>query len=170
MDEVLIITCGGTFSKVYNPIDGQMIVPENNEILQRIIKTYFKFNINLIHIQEFIYKDSLDMDDNDRQGLKKLLSQSTYDKLIIIHGTDTIHLSAKEIENIAKEKNLSIVFVGAMEPISINPIEGCMNLGCAYGFLQACKTNGVFIAMNGIIKNVNEIVKNRELGYFECLK
>jgi L-asparaginase len=170
MEEVLIITCGGTFSKVYNPIDGQMIVPENNKILERIIKTYFKFNINLIHIQEFIYKDSLDMDDNDRQRLTQLVSQSTYDKLIIIHGTDTIHLSAKEIENIAKEKNLSIVFVGAMEPISINPIEGCMNLGCAYGFLQASKTNGVFIAMNGIIKNVNEIVKNRELGYFECLK
>ena len=61
MDEVLIITCGGTFSKVYNPLDGTMIVPKNNEILERIIKTYFKFNINLIDIQEFIYKDSLEI-------------------------------------------------------------------------------------------------------------
>jgi L-asparaginase len=170
MDEVLIITCGGTFSKVYNPIDGQMTVPKNNEILQRIIKTYFKFNINLIDIQEFIYKDSLDMDDNDRKSLKNIIGRSEYQKIIIIHGTDTIHLSAQEIEDIAKEKNLSIVFVGAMEPISINPIEGCMNLGCAYGFLQALQTSGDFISMNGIIKNVQEIVKNRELGYFKCLK
>jgi len=170
MDEVLIITCGGTFSKVYNPLDGTMIVPKNNEILERIIKTYFKFNINLIDIQEFIYKDSLDMDDTDRKMLKNIVSQSQFQKIIIIHGTDTIHLSAKELEDVSKEKNIGIVFVGAMEPISINPIEGCMNFGCAYGFLQALQTSGVFISMNGIIKNVQEIVKNRELGYFECLK
>lgn len=170
MDEILIITCGGTFSKTYNPLSGEMIVPTNNQILDSLLEKFFKQNRHIVEIQSFIFKDSLDMDDDDRNNLKKLIEQTKHTKIIIIHGTDTIHLSAKHIEEIAITKNICIVFVGAMEPISICAVEGAMNLGCSYGFLQGSKEKGVFISMNGLIKKVDEIKKNHTLGYFECQK
>lgn len=170
MNKTLIITCGGTFSKIYNPINGTLVIPKNNNNLKSLLKKFLKLNTNLVEIKSFIYKDSLDMNEKDRKGLKKIIENTKFSKIIVIHGTDTIHLSAKEIEETTMNNNICVVFVGAMEPISIDPIEGCINLGCAYGFLQANHQKGTFISMNGLIKKASEITKNKELGYFECLK
>ncbi len=170
MNNTLIITCGGTFSKTYNPLSGEMVVPTNNQILDSLLEKFFKQNRHIVEVQSFIFKDSLDMDDIDRNNLKEFIEKSTHSKIIIIHGTDTIHLSAKHIEEVAITKNICVIFVGAMEPISICAFEGAMNLGCAYGFLQDGKEKGVFISMNGLIKRIDEIKKNHTLGYFECQK
>jgi L-asparaginase len=170
MDNTLIITCGGTFSKTYNPLSGEMIVPTNNQILDSLLEKFFKQNKDIVEVQSFIFKDSLDMDEKDRKNLKELIEKTKHSKIIIIHGTDTIDLSAKYIEETAISRNICIVFVGAMEPISICATEGAMNLGCAYGFLQGSKEKGVFISMNGLVKRVTEIKKNHTLGYFECQK
>lgn len=170
MHEIEIITCGGTISKVYNPLSGDMIVPQNNNILTSILNQFFKKNDYLYKIKECLYKDSLDMDDNDRLQLKMMIEQYHNKRIIIIHGTDTMHLSAKFLVQSAINNNLSIVFVGAMEPLSISLAEGAINLGCAYGFLQSSPLNGVYISMNGIIQTPDKIIKNHSLGYFQCQK
>lgn len=170
MHKVLIISCGGTFSKVYDPIKGELYIPKNLDILRDLLNRFFKNNIDFIKLQEYIYKDSLDMTQQDREGLKRLISNSSYHKFIVIHGTDTMDLSAKEIETLAITQNKEVVFVGAMEPISFNPIEGSINLGVAYGFLQSNNKSGIFLSMNGIISSVDKIVKNKQLGYFQWQK
>jgi L-asparaginase len=54
-----------------------------------------------------------------------------------------------------------------MIPYSINPIEATANFSSAYGFMQGIKKDGIFISMNGVIKDYKRVRKNKEKGYFE---
>ena len=160
----LIINTGGTYNKIYNELDGKLFVPKNNKIVNHIIQIS---KISDIKIKGMIYKDSLDITSQDREKLKDYINKSKYDKIIIIHGTDTMDKTALYLDK--KIKNKQIILTGSMKPFSIEPIEATSNLMGAYGFLKINKDNGIFISMHGLIEKHNKIIKNRELGIFECL-
>lgn len=160
---ILILNTGGTFNKVYNEINGKLFVPHHNQAIDYILKTS---KINNIKVDGIIYKDSLDIKKSDRKKLVQYINKSTYKKIIIIHGTDTINITAKYLKK--KIKNKLIVLTGSMKPFSINPIEATANLMTAFGFIQTCKENKVYICMHGLIKQPNKIKKNKKLGLFEC--
>ncbi len=159
--KITIINTGGTFNKVYNPIKGILEVPKNHKALEKIISNCFNIDFE---IKNVISKDSLDMTDDDRQEICKLISETSNDKIIIIHGTDTVHLTSALIKEKIKDKK--IVFTGAMVPMSIEKVEATMNFSLALGFLSAEVKNGTYIAMHGVVKDCSKLVKNRELGQF----
>jgi L-asparaginase len=107
------------------------------------------------------------MTDDDRAALAKLIHETAYTHIIIIHGTDTMDLTANYLADIKLDK--TIVLTGSMVPYSIDPIEATANLASAYGYIQALEVHGIFIAMNGIIASYKEIKKNRQLGKFTTL-
>jgi len=164
MKKILIINTGGTFNKVYNPITGKLEIETTGEALQNIEKSWLT-KLDYINI---IGKDSLEMNSEDREKIIKEIKSTKANNIIIIHGTDTIDKTA---HSISKEYfNKLIVLTGAMVPYSINPIESALNLASAYGFIQASDKSGVYISMNGIIKDYKRVVKNKEKGYFEKSK
>ena len=108
------------------------------------------------------------MTDNDREVIVKAIKKTKREYIIIVHGTDTMDKTAHYI---TKEKiNKKIILTGAMVPYSVNPIESTFNLGSAFGYLQNTQKGGVYISMNGIIKDYKRVVKNKEKGYFEKSK
>jgi L-asparaginase len=161
MKKILIINTGGTFNKVYNPLTGELDIDTNAEALNSIAKHWLT-DFTLINI---IGKDSLDIDDNDREELTKTIKKSNEKSIIIIHGTDTIDKTAKYLDtaNLKRE----IILTGAMVPYSIDPIEATANFTSAYGYLNAIDKDGIYIAMNGVIKDYKRVIKNKEKGYFE---
>ncbi|MDO9207392.1 MAG: asparaginase domain-containing protein, partial [Sulfuricurvum sp.] len=82
----------------------------------------------------------------------------------VVHGTDTMDLSAEAIARLALQK--TVVFTGALIPFSIDPIEATANLAMAIGFAQR-SCSGVYIVMQGICGQYNYVRKNRECGKFE---
>jgi L-asparaginase len=104
------------------------------------------------------------MDDEDRLLLADTIAQSDEKIIIVVHGTDTMDLSAELVAQSGLQK--TVVFTGAMVPFSINSMEATANLSMAIGFAsRSC--SGVYIVMQGICGQHNHVRKNRERGKFE---
>ena len=157
-NSILIINTGGTFNKVYNPLDGSLVIA-NRAIDEILTKWLCRFEV--INI---IGKDSLDMDDRDRDELLTTIKESKYSSIVVVHGTDTIDISASFIA----QANLSqkIIFTASMTPFSIDPIEASANLAMAIGYLNGIDDRGVYIAINGVVGEHSSIIKDRENGKF----
>ena len=161
---MLILNSGGTFNKRYNSINGELEVPYDNYAIEKILDN-FNCDYNLAGV---VYKDSLDMDLNDRKILANIIMESKDDIFIIIHGTDTISTTAEFLDEVFD--NRKIIITGAMKPFEIDNIEATLNLGMALGFSNSVVDNGVYICMSGFIKPWSEVEKNIKLGKFSVVK
>ena len=159
--KITIINTGGTFNKRYNPIKGQLEVPNDNIALDKIISSCHNVEFE---IKNIVSKDSLDMSDEDRQIITNTVKETSNDKIIIIHGTDTVHLTTAFLKE--QVSNKQIVFTGAMVPMSIDEVEATMNFSQAMGFLSADIKNGTYIAMHGVVVDSSKLIKDRTLGQF----
>jgi len=161
---MLILNSGGTFNKRYNPVNGELEIPYNNEAIERVLYSV-ETNYDLAGV---MFKDSLDMTLDDRKILVNIIMESKDDTFIIVHGTDTMHLTAEFLDEIFEDRK--IVLVGAMKPFEIDNVEASLNLGMAIGFVKAVSEYGVYICMSGLVKPWNKISKNKSLGKFELVK
>jgi len=161
---MLILNTGGTFTKRYIPINGEMEVPFDNAAVEKIVST-FSYDVELAGL---IYKDSLDMDAEDRKMIAKIISASTDTHFIIIHGTDTMHLTAAFLDEVMDDK--IIICTGAMVPFEIDPVEATANLAMALGFAKVQQEPGVYICMQGSVAEHKIVVKNKVLGKFELVE
>jgi L-asparaginase len=161
---MLILNTGGTFNKRYNPISGELEVPYDNLAVEKILSTFS----STVEVAGVIYKDSLDMDAQDRKMMAQIISASQERCFVLIHGTDTMHLSATFLAEVLEEK--VVVLTGAMVPFEIDPVEATANLAMALGFAKVQDTPGVYICMQGLVAKHEKIVKNRALGKFEIVE
>ena len=161
---MLILNSGGTFNKRYNEISGELEVPYDNAAIERILYTA-KESYNLAGV---VYKDSLEMDSNDRRMLADIIRESTEDTFVIVHGTDTMDLTAEFLDEVFDDRK--IIITGAMKPFEIDSIEASLNLGMAIGYAKALKEKGVYICMSGLVEPWKDIVKNRNIGKFEVVR
>lgn len=159
--KITVINAGGTFNKRYNPITGELEVPKDSLALDEIISYCYNIDFEVLNI---ISKDSLEMNDDDRELIVRTIKNCKNQNIIIVHGTDTMDLTAKYLDEKIKDKN--VVLTGAMLPISINKIEATLNFSQAIGFLNSNCESGIYISMHGSVKNYKKLVKNRELGKF----
>jgi L-asparaginase len=151
---------GGTIDKVYNQTNGELEFNQTHfpEMLSRArIEVEIKTEI-------LLFKDSLDMDDNDRELILKSCVECEEERILITHGTDTMCETAKLLGS--NLKNKIVVLFGSMVPYTINNSDSFFNLGCALGSLNLLDP-GVYIAMNGRTLPWNDVVKNRSLGIFQ---
>ncbi len=161
---MLILNSGGTLNKRYNPLNGELEIPYDNEVLERILSSV-ESDYDLAGV---VYKDSLEMDTNDRKMLTNIIMESTDDTFIVVHGTDTIDVTAEFLSAIFEDRK--IILVGAMNPFEIDNVEASLNIGMAIGFAKAVKEFGVYICMSGYVELWNKIEKNRIKGKFEIVQ
>lgn len=159
--KITVINTGGTFNKRYNPLSGELDVPKDSIALDEIISYCYNIDFEVLNI---ISKDSLEMNDDDRELIVRTIKNCKNQNIIIVHGTDTMDLTAKYLDEKIKDKK--IILTGAMLPISINKVEATLNFSQAIGFLNANIENGIYISMHGSVKNYKKLIKNRELGKF----
>ena len=160
MKKILIISTGGTFNKIYSPKNGELLIDNTSSSLKEIASKW----LCDFEIIDIIGKDSLEMNSQDRLELLATISQSNCNNIIVIHGTDTMSLTAEYLAEGELEKR--IVLTGAMVPFSIDPVEATANFTSAFGYLQLLNTEGVYIAMNGCFGSYKSIKKDYQQGKF----
>lgn len=160
LPEIAVFSTGGTFNKVYNPLTGTLEIDPEAKALREIMKRWLcRFELHTL-----LHKDSLDLDDTDRETLIRTIRQSGARKVLVVHGTDTIDRTASVLE--AKIPDRQILLTGAMIPYSIDPVEATANFASAVGWLLGNDTLGIYIALHGLILPHRSIYKNREKGIF----
>jgi len=160
MPPVLILSTGGTFNKIYDPIRGELVIDPQARALHTIAA---KWQADLT-ISTLIHKDSLQMDDNDRTELIEAVRRASTERIVIVHGTDTMDQSAQALAEAKTGKR--IVLTGAMVPFHIDPVEATANLAAAITHAQADSTPGVYLALHGLFGPHGTIVKDRRAGRF----
>jgi len=160
--KIKIYTVGGTIDKVYFDRKSEYEVgkPKIGEVLKDA-HVNFKFSIEAL-----LYKDSLDMTDNDRQLIFDKISSDKHVFILVTHGTDTMIQTAKKLKTIPDKV---IVLTGAIEPAMSKSSDAAFNIGCAVAAVQTL-TPGVYIAMNGCIFDPEKVKKNSRLNRFEDLE
>lgn len=161
---MLILNSGGTFNKRYNMVSGELEVPYDNFALEEIVKSCD----GQFSIAGVIYKDSLEMDAHDRKKFGDIISHSSENRFVIVHGTDTMDKSAEFLAEVFTDK--IIILTGAMKPYEIDKTEASLNLGMAIGFAKAVQVYGVYICMNGYVEKWDYLEKNRKFGKFKLVK
>ncbi|KFL34830.1 MULTISPECIES: asparaginase domain-containing protein [unclassified Sulfurospirillum] len=162
MEKILILNTGGTFNKRYNPLKGELEVPTDGIAVESILQYCTNTSYELLNI---IHKDSLEMSEEDRELIVQTIQASSAKRVLIVHGTDTMDVTATFLALHVKDKIISLT--GAMVPFSIDTIEATANFMMALGDLHVREKNGVYLAMHGAVASHGTIYKNRPKGIFE---
>lgn len=157
--KIKIFTTGGTFDKIYfdaksefhigHPIIGELL-DEANVSFDYDITSLFK-------------KDSLDINDADRELICNEVSNVKEGSVLITHGTDTMVETARALLGI---RDKTIVLLGAMQPARMRLSDASFNLGFASAAVQLLPA-GVHLVMNGQVFDPRRVSKNRSRNRFE---
>ena len=161
MDELLIVTTGGTIDKVYfdDKSDYQVGEPQIGRILKEL-GVAFRFNVIPI-----LRKDSLHIDAADRELMRATIAAQAARHVLVTHGTDTMVDTAKVLAAVAGK---TIVLTGALNPAGFRGSDAEFNIGTAVGAVQSLPA-GVYIAMNGRVWDPAKVRKNVAANRFEAI-
>lgn len=163
--KILALVTGGTFDKSYNLIEGKLFF-DNTHLPAIFERGRSKVDVT---VRTLMMIDSLDMSEQDRELIAHHCKRSSFDGIIITHGTDTMVETARVIAE-AGIQNKTIVLTGALIPYEFGmSSDGFFNLGSALAFAQTLEP-GVYIAMHGCYFDWDNVQKNRSTGYFEALR
>ena len=160
MDELLIVTTGGTIDKIYfdDKSDYQIGDPQIGAILRELGVT-FRFSVIPI-----LRKDSLHITDQDRELVRATIAAQPARHVLVTHGTDSMVQTGQVLKSIAGK---TIVMTGALSPARFRGSDAEFNIGCAIGAVQSLPP-GVYIAMNGRIWDPQKVRKNVAANRFEA--
>ena len=153
-----IFTTGGTIDKVYfDALSEFQIGPAAIPDLLR------ENNVHVPHrVTPLMRKDSLELDDADRETIRAAVAASDASHVLVTHGTDTMVVTGRVLAGIAGK---TIVLTGAMQPASVRASDAEFNVGFALAAVQTLPP-GVYVAMNGMIFDPVTTEKDRAAGRF----
>lgn len=158
-----VLVTGGTIDKTYSPVEGTLGFSRTN-VLAMLAQA--RVALPESKVQIVLLKDSLDMTDTDREGIRAAAAAAPEPRLIITHGTDTMVLTACHLAQARLGK--TIVLVGAMVPFAFGQSDGLFNLGLAFAAVQLLPPD-VFITMNGRVFRWDAVRKNKSAAVFESI-
>ena len=166
MQAIRLLTVGGTIDKVYFDAlsEYEVGMPYALEILEEL-------NLNLdCRVTSLMRKDSLEMDDGDRELVRQAVASAEENLIVITHGTDTMVDTAAALHPLFAEPGFSktIVLTGALAPAIFKKSDAMFNIGAALTAVQTM-TAGIYIAMSGEIFAFDAVKKDREGQRFVAL-
>ena len=161
MEELLIVTTGGTIDKIYfdDKSDYQIGDPQIGRMLEEL-GVAFRFSVIPI-----LRKDSLHLGHADRELVRATIAAQPARHVLVTHGTDSMIATAKVLAAIPGK---TIVLTGALSPARFRGSDAEFNIGTAVGAVQSLP-EGVYIAMNGRVWDPAKVRKNVEANRFEPL-
>ncbi|PIP91818.1 MAG: asparaginase [Bdellovibrionales bacterium CG12_big_fil_rev_8_21_14_0_65_38_15] len=164
--DIVVITTGGTIEKTYDESDGSLANRES--VIKARIMSRLRLPYTGLQVFSVMSKDSLFMTDDDRslliQFIKAQLEKNI--PIVILHGTDTMAISAERCFQDIKDPKVPIVFTGAMKPLGFEDSDALQNVTEA---LLASKlvSPGIYLSFHGRVFKVPGVKKNRDRGTFE---
>ncbi len=159
---IQIFATGGTIAKKYDEISGKLVF--DDELPQKILKQ--ARSTEKFDIQTLMLKDSLEMDEIDREIILQSVNSTNLNKIVILHGTDTMIETARKLSKI---KGKTVVLTGAMIPFSFKNSDALFNVGLAIGALSGL-SKGVYIAMNSRLFTYDNVKKDKNRAVFDYLR
>ena len=157
--KIKFITTGGTIDKIYFDALSQFEVGES--VIQHILtEGLVDFEYDVVSLFQ---KDSLEIDDKDRQTLRDYIEGDDGKHYVITHGTDTMPDTATALSGL---DGRTIVLTGALSPARFRTTDAVFNVGMAVATVQVARP-GVYIAMSGQVFEAGSVRKNRAQHRFE---
>src|SRR3546814_11346792 len=121
-DMIDIFTTGGTIDKVYfDALSEFQIGPAAIPDMLR------ENNVHVAHrVTQLMRKDSLELDDADREAIRAAVAASDALRILVTHGTDTMLVTGRVLAGIAGR---TIVSTGAVQPAAGRAPQAEFNLG-----------------------------------------
>lgn len=157
--QIRFITTGGTIDKIYFDALSQFEVGES-QIKHILTEGLVAFDYDVVGL---LQKDSLEMNDEDRQSLRDYIENDDASHFVVTHGTDTMPETAEALEGLDGK---TIVLTGALTPARFKTTDAIFNVGMAVAAVQAAAP-GVYIAMSGQLFEAGHVRKNRAENRFE---
>ena len=160
MEQLCIVTTGGTIDKIYfdDKSDFQVGEPQISRILDEL-GVAFRYNVIPL-----IRKDSLHITEADRELVRATIAAQTTRHVLVTHGTDSMVETARHLASLTDK---TIVLTGALNPARFRGSDAEFNIGTAVGAVQSLPP-GVYIAMNGRIWDPLKVRKNVDANRFEA--
>ena len=159
---IRFITTGGTIDKVYFDDLSQFEIGES--VVQHVLSEgLVEFEYDVVSLMQ---KDSLEMDDEDRQKLRDYIENDDASHYIITHGTDTMAETASVLSDLDAR---TIVLTGSLSPARFKTTDAVFNVGMAVAAVQVARP-GVYIAMSGQVFDAGAVRKNRAENRFESTR
>jgi L-asparaginase len=157
--KIKIITTGGTIDKIYFDAKSEFQVGD-----PQIAAVLREANVTVDYeIVPLMRKDSLDLNDADRQLIHDAIAGASEAHIIVTHGTDTMIQTAQVLQKISHKV---IVMTGAMQPAKFRMTDAVFNIASAIMAVQILQP-GIYIAMNGRIFDPLKARKNVDRNRFE---
>ena len=168
VNTVHIITTGGTIEKSYDELDGTL--ENRTSIIRKEVIDRLRLPYRRLEFHPILAKDSLYMTDEDREvilaTIEELLPKA--EPIIILHGTDTMTVTADLVESRLSNVRIPIVFTGAMRPIGFENSDALQNVTEAL-LATSIVQPGVYLVFHGRVFSVPGVRKNREKRGFESV-
>jgi len=158
--DVLVVSTGGTFDKVYFDAASAFRVgaAQAGPILEQA-----RVGVPW-RLVSLLAKDSLEMSDADRRVIREAIEAAPERRIIVTHGTDTLVETARFLGDGAGR---TVCLVGAMQPARMRETDAPFHLGFALAAVQLLPS-GVYITMNGQVLTPGNARKDRRAGRFEA--
>lgn len=157
--QIRFITTGGTIDKIYFDALSQFEVGES-QVKHILTEGLVAFDYDVVPL---LQKDSLEMNDEDRQVLRDYIENNDASHFVVTHGTDTMPATAEALNGIDGK---TIVLTGALSPARFKTTDAVFNVGMAVAAVQTAAP-GVYIAMSGQVFEAGHVRKNRAENRFE---
>ncbi|WP_028928048.1 asparaginase domain-containing protein [Pseudonocardia acaciae] len=154
---ILVLATGGTIDAEYS-LRGEIEVgpPMATPILERA-RTVLD-----VTVESVCRKDSRDLDDADRDLIRRRVQAADAEHVVITHGTDSLTTTAEHLRGVTGKV---VVLTGAIQPARMSDTDAAFNLGLAIAAVQTLPT-GVYIAMSGRVLPAGAVVKDHTRGLF----
>ena len=143
LEEILIVTTGGTIDKVY--VDQKSDYQVGQTIIGSLLNEAQV--THLYRIMEVLQKDSVDLNDADRQTIHSAIVGDLSALIIVTHGTDTMTDTAQYLSDI---EGKTIIMARSLAPARFAMTDAMFNVGMAVAAVRAMY-HGVYIAINSTV-------------------
>lgn len=158
--KITFIQTGGTIDKEYPRTTKGYAFEIGEPAAKRMLE---KVNPNFEYeIISLLRKDSLEINEDDREQILQACKESSSDKIIVTHGTDTMIETGQKLAEI---KDKTIVITGAMRPEKFSDSDAMFNVGMAVAAVETIP-HGVYLVMHGRIYDCQKVKRDMRTGQF----
>lgn len=161
-----ILATGGTIEKIYDELEGNL--QNRDTIVKNKILEKLRLPWTEITVKQIMAKDSLYMDDADREFIKNSIvaHERGGHPIVVLHGTDTMDLTSKYCHDKHPGVSVPVVFTGAMKPLGFDDSDAAQNVIEAI-FAARILQPGYYVTFHGKLFTVPNFRKNKTKGTFE---
>lgn len=161
---IALISTGGTIEKTYCELHG--VLDNQESVLDVMLAGLRLGGVEVVRVP-LLNKDSLEMDAGDHALIAQTAMSMTeaHDGVVIVHGTDRLHVTGEHVFASQPAPQAPIVFTGAMRPYMLRNTDALQNLTEALIAVQLL-TPGVYCVMHGKVLQFPGVRKDKERGTF----